>query len=99
MNRRLSLRKKMVRICGSIAILSLLGLIFFQLNAMTSDKTLISDYSSKITELSITNENLEMSFLDKNDLDKIETVAKELNFEKTEKVSYIKILESTVAVK
>jgi hypothetical protein len=92
-------RKKIPAISVSILTFVLLVLFFFQKNTLVQERTRFQDYTQKLVQLTKQSENLEMGFVDKNHLKNIETIAQELNFEKVEKIHYIRILEGTVVAK
>lgn len=94
--RKRKLRKKIFHIFATFSISILLFLFFFQGNIWVQQRNLLGDYTRKVNELSGANENLEMGFIEKNHLGNIAKIAKELNFEKAEKIHYIKVLEGTV---
>jgi len=82
-----------------ILVLALLILFFFQQNTLAKERSLLKDYAKKQASLLGENENLQMYFFEKNRLENIEKISKELNFEKTEKIHYIRVLEGTVVAK
>lgn len=91
--------KKIPLSVGVILIITLLILFFFQQNILVKQRDLLQIQTNKITSLSKTNEDLEMSFLEKNHLKNIEEIAKQLNFTKAEKIHYIKVLGGTVVAR
>lgn len=93
------LRRKMHFILFAIIVLVLLGLFFAQQNTLAQQKSCLANYTQQLTEFSNQNENLETGFLEKNHLNNIEAVAKELNFERTQKIHYIRAIQGTVATK
>lgn len=80
-------------------VLVLLGVIFIQENILAQQKYVLADYTGKLDEFSQERENLEAGYLEKNNLNNIESIAQELNFVRAEKIYYIRALESTVASK
>lgn len=66
---------------------------------MTKLSFSISNCEKKIVAVSNENKNLETNFSKYIGLENIETLVKNLNFEKPEKIHYLRILESTVAAK
>ena len=99
MRRKRNLRKKISYTSAFIMISTLLALFFIQFNSLVRQGNLVKNYTGKIAGLSRENENLEISSLEKNGLENIETIAKQLNFEKVEKIHYIRVLEGTVVSK
>ncbi|MBZ9578490.1 hypothetical protein KJA14_01425 [Patescibacteria group bacterium] len=79
-----------------ILIITLLAFYIFQFNALTSETYKIQNSQKKINEFSVENENLEIQLAELNSLANIETLIKEFNFEKVDKIHYIKILESQI---
>lgn len=96
MRRERNLRRKISYTAAFIMISTLLALFFIQFNSLVRQGNLLKNHTEKIGELSRENGNLEISSLEKNGLENIEKVAKELNFEKVEKIHYIRVLEGTV---
>ncbi|XOB41708.1 MAG: hypothetical protein ACKKMS_03260 [Candidatus Nealsonbacteria bacterium] len=86
-------------ILSFISIISLLIFYIFQVNAMIGETYLIQNYQRKIKELSQENKTLEINFSQANSLSTIETLVKNLNFEKVERIHYIQVLESQVVTK
>jgi len=92
-------RKKIHFILFAIIVLVSVGLFFAQQNILAQQKSCLANYTRQLIEFSNENENLEMGFLEKNHLNNIEAIAKELNFERTQKIHYIRALEGVVAAK
>lgn len=92
----LKLNPKVFWVFGFILVISLLVCYILQVNFMTKETYLIQDYQKKIGELSRENQILEINFSQQNSLSNIETIAKNLNFEKVDKIHYIQVLESQV---
>ncbi|MBU3942482.1 hypothetical protein KKA24_00700 [Patescibacteria group bacterium] len=86
-------------ILGALAVLFLLAFYIYQVNAETSEKYSISNYQERISELSRENNNLEINSAQAGSLSSIAESIKELNFEKTEKIEYIKIMDTQVVIK
>jgi len=99
MRKRKNFGKKTFYIFAVILIGGLAFLFCLQVNMLTKESNLLKEQTKRISELSRANEDLEMTFVEKNHLDNIEKIAKDLHFEKTEKIHYIRVLESTVAAK
>jgi len=86
-------------ILSFISIISLLIFYIFQVNSMIRETYLIQNYQRKIKELSQENKTLEINFFQANSLSTIESLVKNLNFEKVERIHYIQVLESQVVAK
>lgn len=99
MRKKRNLRKKIFYILAIILAPALLTSFFLQQNKLVQERNLFEDYTKKTIELVNKNGDLEMNFLEKNHLEKIETIAKELNFEKAGKIRYIRVLGGTVVAK
>ena len=80
-------------------ILSLLGFYIFQVNSEVAQKYAIPEYSAQLNEVSKESQNLEFNLVQSSSLDGISSVMQELNFEKTDKIHYIRVLENKVVVK
>lgn len=96
MRKKRSFRKKILPVFTAISISILLGLFFFQQNTLVKQRNLLAEYTVRATELTDQNENLELGFIEKNHLESVETIVQKLNFEKAEKVHYIRVLGGTV---
>lgn len=86
-------------ILGFLLIAPLLIFYIFQVNAVTKTSFLILSYEKKVTLLSQENKNLEINFSQVNSLANLETLLKNSNYEKIDKVHYIRVLEGTVVAK
>lgn len=82
-----------------ILIFGLLVFYIFQINEMTKISYLLSNYEKKVNKLTEENKNLEINFSRINSLENLESLAKNLNFEKVKKIHYIQVRETTVATK
>lgn len=82
-----------------LLIITLFFLYIYQVNVEVSERYLIQNYNKKIKEISRENQNLEIQEAQTNSLDKIAELIKPLNFEKTNKIHYIKVLDTQVVVK
>ena len=78
-------------------MLVLFGLYVFQVNTEISDRYLIQEYTKKIAQFSKDNKVLEISSARANSLDKLALMVDSLDFERIDKIHYIKVL-STHAV-
>ena len=80
-------------------IISFCSFYFFQVYAMANNQSLIKEWKERLNEIETENENLEIEFTKNSSLGNLETLVQNLNFEKVTEVSYIKALETWVAVK
>ena len=91
-----------LRLFWLLTILSaaaLLAFYVFQVNAVVSERYLIQKYEKRISEISRENQNLEISSAQTNSLDNIIALLGELNFEKADKIHYIRVLDTQVVAK
>jgi len=72
---------------------------FFQFNAFVTANYEIKENKKKIDDLSLANEQLGTNFVEINRFKNLEVAAQNLNFEKPEKIHYIRVLTSSVATK
>jgi len=89
-----------------IFIILLSGLIFFllffyifQVNKLTSDNYLISSQEKTLADISKENKALEIDSNQVNSLANIDNLAKNFGFEKVNKITYVKVLEGSMAAK
>jgi len=80
-------------------MLSLFGLYIFQVNSEISDRYLIEEYTKKISDFSKENKVLEINSARAGSLDKLALMVQPLNFEKIDKISYIKVLSTHATAK
>jgi hypothetical protein len=71
----------------------------FQLNAQTRESYLIKGFQNKLDQLTQENKLLEINYSKTNSLDIIGTLAQNQVFEKSQKIEYIRVLESTALAK
>lgn len=86
-------------ILSILSIAALLVFYIFQVNAEASERYLIQNYNTKLSEISKENQALEISSFQINSLDKIVELLEPLNFEKTGKIHYIRALNKQVVAK
>lgn len=99
MKKRQTFRKK-ISLIFSLTLISILMVLFFwQFNILIQQNYRIKDYEGKIIRLSRENEALEIKLIEKNHLANLEKKASALNFEKAQKVHYIRVLGSTVVAR
>lgn len=83
----------------TLLIVALLVFYIFQVNAEVSERYLIQRYENGLIELSKENKNLEISSVQVISLDNILSLLENSDFERTNKVHYIRILENKVVTK
>jgi len=81
-------------------LLTITFLVFyiFQVNAEVSERYLIQEHQKRIAEISKENQGLEISSAQINSLDNLTFLLEELNFEETDKIHYIRVLNTQVVV-
>jgi len=84
-------------ILNIILIVLLIGFCIFQVNSLITKGYLVQNYEKQLNDLTVENEGLEIKFGKINSLENIDTLVKNLNFEKVDKIYYIRILEGQVA--
>ncbi len=82
-----------------LAAAGLLVLYIFQVNGNVSERYLIQDYQNRIKELSQENQKLEISSSQEISLEKMMLSLENSDFEKTDKINYIQILDGQVVAK
>lgn len=92
-------KQKTSYIISTLVLVSLIFLYVFQVSALTKESYLIENYQEKIDSYSQETRSLEYKFLQNNSFFQIENIAQELDFEDTQKVSYIQVRDSEVVVK
>lgn len=88
-----------LRIFLVLTFLSISALLFFyifQVNAEVSERYLIQKYNGELSQILKENQNFEISLVQSNSLDNIITLMEELNFEKANKIHYIRVLGNQV---
>jgi len=103
LNTKLSLRRKtnfkVFWFFIVILIIFLLVFYVFQVNSEAYKRYLIKKYQTEISEISRENQELEVASLQLNSLEKITSLVENLNFKKTEKIHYIKVLDGKIVTK
>lgn len=94
---KINLRK--ICISGLILITAFLVFYIFQISEVTRAGFLLSEQGQEVILLSQQNKNLEIAILQNNSLPDLEAVLKKLNYEKVDKIYYIKSADGQVAVK
>ena len=70
---------------------------FFQVISYNQSEILVKDCQQKIEELAESNKSLEIRFLANGFSKKVDSLAQEMNFERTDRIHYIRVLDSAVA--
>lgn len=78
---------------------ALVAACVFQLNARTQEVYLLQQYEKQLNELTQENKLLEINFSKTNSLNNIGDLAQNQLFEKTTKIEYIRVLETTALAK
>jgi len=86
-------------ILSLFSILSLLVFYIFQVNAEVSERYSIQKYDKELTQNLKENQNLEINLIQSNNLDNIAVLMEEFNFEKINKIHYIRVLGNKVVTK
>ncbi len=82
-----------------LSMVALLTFYIFQVNAAVSERYLIQEYEKRIGEVSKESQNLVISSAQVGSLDKAEELLEALNFEKINKIHYIRVLDTQVVTK
>lgn len=78
----------------------ILALAFiFQFNAFISENFKMRECEQKSKDLSSNNEKISFGLIEKNNSQNLNEIAEQLNFVKTEKIHYIKVLSGSMATK
>lgn len=86
-------------IAGFILITMLIVFYIFQISEITKASFSASNHEQEIFKLSQQNKNLEFSLSRENSLVNLEVVLKKLNYERVDRVYYIKVIDKGVAAK
>jgi len=90
---------KIFLVFSSFVIIGLLGLYIFQVNVVVSEKYLIQKYEKQISEILKENQNLAINSTKLSSLTKVIKSLEELNFEKIDKIYYIRVLNNQMVAK
>lgn len=93
---KINLRK--IWIFGFILITLLLVFYIFQISEITTATFAISKQEQEITRLLQQNKDLQIGFSKENSLANLETILNGLNYEKVNKVYYIRVMDSQMVV-
>lgn len=88
---------KVVWVFGITFAILLLALYVIQVNLVTQSAYLISDLETQTKRLSATNQILATEYMQNMPLRNLDELAEQLQFEKINSVSYIKVIDSAVA--
>jgi len=83
------------------SIFSTFGLaicFIYQVEKSTTEQFNISEYSKKISQLAKENQDLEIRAIAANSLNNANDLMAKLNFEKAEKISYVKVSGNSVSI-
>ena len=94
-----TLNARCLCVLGAFIVLLLLGFYVYQVNAETSEKYSIHDFQERISELSKENKSLEINSAQVGSLASIAESIKDLNFEKTQRIEYIRVTDTQVVIK
>lgn len=86
-------------IVGTVTLFSLLSFYVYQVNAQASEKYSIQDSQNRISDILEENKDLEINSAQASSLESIAQMAKELEFEKADKIHYIQIIDTQVVTK
>jgi len=93
------MHKVLIIILFVILIIGLLTFYVFQINLEVSGRYLIKDYKKRITELSNQNKILAINSTQNGSLEKMAEIIASQDFEKIDKIHYIRILDTQIVVK
>jgi len=88
---------KIIFIAGFLMCSFLLTFYIYQIIDLTKTSYSINSYESKIAGISRDNKNLEVSFAENNFLAEVLEKAHEIGFQRTSSITYIHILNNSVA--
>lgn len=92
----LKIKPKLSLFLSLVLIIFLLALCVFQFNKEASERYLIKEYKAKAASIELENKMLEIKFEELSSLDNILASVEKMNFEKTNKVNYIKIINNQI---
>lgn len=84
---------------GFLSVVFLSAFYVFQAISKNNDKYLIKEYEMKLSKVLRQSQNLEINLAKTNSLDSIIALAGKFNFEKVEKIHYIKVLSNQMVAK
>ena len=87
-------------LAGTIIVDLIFAFFFvFQYNTYMLANYEIGEHEKEVKDLSLTNEELGANFIEANHLENIDEIAQKFNFEKSDKIHYIKAITGEVAAK
>jgi len=95
--RAININWKIIYVLAAVIASLLLFFYIFRVNELTRGAFLIKTYNKQITGLLQENRSLQSSVTESGFLGQIQEKAKELSFEKTAGVTYLKILQNSLA--
>ena len=96
---RITFNLKFLGILGCILIFSLLVFYIFQVYETTRAGFSLSNFEQQSKELAETNKDLQIRYSQTNSLVNLETTLRQLNYEKVDKIQYVRISASTVVAR
>lgn len=90
---------KIFWIFSILSIIAFLVFYIFQVNTKVTERYLIQKYERQISEISKENKNLEIQAVQASSLYNITELLEPLNFQKTDKIYYIRVLDTQVVAK
>jgi len=84
---------------GILSIIALVIFYIFQVNAEISERYSVQKYVGTLNEISEENKNLEINSLQLDSLENISGLLENLNFVKSDKIHYIRVLDNQVVSK
>ena len=89
---------KYIAFFGALSLTGMLVLYVISVNQLTMGTYSIKNYDKQIAQLTKENKVLETSFAESEFLGNVQKRVKELHFEKTTAVTYVKILEGSLGL-
>ena len=93
------MKLKIVLTFSILSVICLAVLYIFQANLEISERYLVEKYSGEAGTLAKENKNLQISSAEFSSLGKIAELVETLEFEKTEKIHYIRVIDAHVVAK
>jgi len=93
------IKRKILFLGLGVSVLCLFGAFVLQFGALIEENYALAECENNIEKLSLDNQELSDDFLRTNHLENLREIAKNLNFEKPEKIHYIKVITGEVAAK
>ena len=92
-----TLNWKLISLLGILFLVAMLVSYVFLVNELTKGVYLIKNYNKELSSLTKIHKVLETNFAESGFLGKVTQRAKTLNFEKTTQVTYVQLLDNTLA--